>query len=262
MRTDVKATLTAHEDELRRALPQIGSVALETLRKAQLEVSSVERGKGQGAETPWLLRVRPPEHLAQAFELAPEVLVLLAPGSRAQARDLEQAEAALVKGLRLDRSLVLMISADPDAQKRLEQVVRATQRQYIFITTDELHEVGDPQRWLRQLFRNQLASADLFAPGPPVVGWDFFGRTNELDLLRKHIVAGHPVGLYGLRKIGKTSFVLRELAHLASETRARLAMKERGEETIPLHIDMQALGPMEQDIAGFMRALVKALFHA
>src|SRR5690606_3699342 len=120
------------------------------------------------------LRVRPPEHFAQAFELAPEVLVLLVPGGRAQARDIEQAEATIARGLRLDRSLVLVISADADAAERLDVVVRATQRQYLFITIDELHGVGDPQQWLRRFLREQLASADLFAPGPPVVGWDFF----------------------------------------------------------------------------------------
>lgn len=260
MRRQTSEALAEYESLLQDELSDTGPVVLDVLRKAQLEVSSIKRGAGLPGIAPWLLQVRPAVHITQAFELAPEVLVLLAPGNEMLARDIEQAEVALAKGRRLDRSLVVVVTADRAARGRLQHVVSATHRQYVFVTVDEIHAVADPQQWFRRFLREQLGAADLFASGRPVVGWDFFGRTAELDRLRQHLVAGRPVGLYGLRKIGKTSLALRELARLAEDTRAAAAEGVTGEETLSFHIDMQALA-MEPNLAGFMRQLVKSLFE-
>jgi hypothetical protein len=260
MRRDTTEALADYESELRHELSDAGPVVLDVLRKAQLEVSRIERGEGVRGFAPWLLQVRPAEHITQAFELSTEVLVLFAPGSEMLARDIEQAEAAIVKGLRLDRSVVVVVTGDRSAPVRLKHVVSATHRQYVFVTIDEIRSVVDPQQWFRRFLREQLGAADLFASGPPVVGWDFFGRTAELDRLRQHLVAGRPVGLYGLRKIGKTSLALKELARLADETRSAKTAGGIGEATLSFHIDMQALA-LESNLAGFMRRLVKALFE-
>lgn len=260
MRRQTSEALAEYESELRRELSNTGPIVLDLLRKIELEVSRIERGAGPSGIAPWLLQARPAAHIAQAFELAPEVLVLLAPGNEMLARDIEQAEVALAKGLRLDRGLVVVIAADRKARERLQHVVSATHRQYVFVTVDEIRAVMDPQQWFRRFLREQLGAADLFASGRPVVGWDFFGRTVELDRLRQHLLAGRPVGLYGLRKIGKTSLVLRELARFAHDTRAAAAAGGTGEETLSFHIDMQALA-MESNLAGFMRQLVKSLFE-
>ncbi len=251
--------LASDEQELGREVSDSGPI-LDRLRKAELELTHIERGDGPRRVAPWLLHARPAQHLIRAFELAPEILVLLAPAREMQVRDIEQAEAALAKGLRLDRSLVLVVTVDSGAGLRLERVVRATHRQYLFVTMEELGAVADPQLWLRRFLREQLATADLFASGRPVVGWDFFGRVAELDRLRQHLVAGRPVGLYGLRKIGKTSLALRELARLADETRRATAAGVDGEETLSFHIDMQSLA-LESNVAGFMRRLVKSVFE-
>src|SRR5690606_31941696 len=125
------------------------------------------------------------------------------------------AEARLENDFRLDAGLVLVIVQDAAAARRLAGPVSRTGRIYVFVEFRALDEAADPVRWLRAKLREQLGAADLFAPGPPVIGCDFFGRDSELRDLRKLLIAGKPVGIYGLRKVGKTSLALRCLEQLA-----------------------------------------------
>jgi len=261
VRADTSESLASHESELVRELGETGSSVLGFLRRAQFEVASIERGRGPTGEAPWTFLVRPSADVVQAFALAPELLVLLMPARRARALDIEIAERALSRGPRIDRSLVVAFTRDANASQALARVVRGTRREYVFVEIERARAVQEPQPWMRALLRTQLVASDLFAPGPPVVGWDFFGREDELVRLRRHIMAGEPVGLYGLRKVGKTSLVLRELSRLSAETRRarESGLEEHGH--LCAHLDMQRLGPMEQNIFGFMRGLIKALFE-
>jgi uncharacterized protein YktA (UPF0223 family) len=237
--------------ELDDELPRSGARLVQMLSRAEFPASHVRRCEGPHGRAAWLIQTKPAEHLRQAFELAPEVLVLLIPGDEAQARDIEKAERALSDNLRLDTGVVLVFVNDPAAPDRLAHAGRRTGRQYLFIELEQALAARDPQTWLRDELRRQLGLADLFAPGPPVVGWDFIGRAHERKRLQGYLQAGKPVGLYGLRKIGKSSLALRTLAQL---------VRDRG--VLGLHLDMQALGPRDRNLAGFMRALVRALAGA
>ena len=70
-----------------------------------------------------------------------------------------------------------------------------------------LHEVMD--RWLYR--------RDLFALNFPVIGRRFFGRERPMAELRDAISSGIPIGIFGLRKVGKTS-ILKETERRAAET--------------------------------------------
>jgi len=237
--------------QLRVELPQLGSRVLRFLNEAEFPPTHLRRTNGPPGVAPWLIQTKPADHLAESFGLAPELLVLLIPGPEAQARDIERAEEAIAGSLRLDAEVVLVLVNDRAADSRLAQAIHRTGRQYLFVGLGQIREVRDPRTWLRTEMRRQLGSADLFAPGRPVVGWDFFGRAAKLKHLRQHLRAGKPVGLYGLRKVGKTSLALRTLAQLTDET-----------QTLGLHLDMQSLGPHERSLAGFMRRLLRALDEA
>src|SRR3546814_1834797 len=69
-----------------------------------------------------------------------------------------------------------------------------------------LHDVLD--QWLFQ--------RDLFALNTPVVGRRFFGRERPMAQIRDAISSATPMGIFGLRKVGKTS-LLKETARRATE---------------------------------------------
>lgn len=68
---------------------------------------------------------------------------------------------------------------------------------------------------LRRVFDQWIYRRDLFALNSPVVGRKFFGREKPLAELREAISSGTPLGVFGLRKVGKTS--------LLKETERRLS---------------------------------------
>lgn len=65
---------------------------------------------------------------------------------------------------------------------------------------------------LREVMDRWLSRRDLFHDRFPVSGRRFFGREAELHTLMRNIDDGQHVGIYGLRKVGKTS-ILHQLKH-------------------------------------------------
>lgn len=257
MERGTRKSLERYRDDLLAAVPDAAPV-LERIERADMTLTRAEPadafGGHEGART-WLLYYKPTEHLRQRFALDPELLVVLIPGREAQARDIERAEKALHQNLRLDRGLVLAIARDQGVRDRLAQLPQHTGRIYVLLTFSEVEAAEDPQRWLRGVLLDSLGSSDLFAPGPPVSGWDFVGREQELQTIRRHLEAGRPVGLYGLRKIGKTS--------LLYKLRERLIADSDPERiTIPIHTDMQRVSFNEMNQVGFMRYLIEQTYTA
>lgn len=68
---------------------------------------------------------------------------------------------------------------------------------------------------LRRVLDQWMYRRDLFALNSPVVGRKFFGRGKPLAEVREAIASGVPLGVFGLRKVGKTS--------LLKETERRLS---------------------------------------
>jgi hypothetical protein len=239
---------------------------LTKLERTGLELTRAEpAGAGEApapasrpdARTSWLLYWEPPEHLRAGFDLAPELLIVLSPWLEAQAKDVAAAEATVAGDLRLDRGLVVFLARDASAARRLRQAAESTGRLYVFLTFREVGDAQDPQRWFRELLRERIGQADLFAAGRPVLGWDFVGREHELRELRGRLLDGRPVALYGLRKSGKTSALLALKRQLAAP-----AVEAGSVSTIIVHLDLLTMSFAEKKRSGFYRFLLRRLHRA
>lgn len=265
MESQVQYVLERYVDDLEAEFREAGEI-LDRLGRAQLLLRRAEpvahaNPQSQAPRT-WLMYYEPESHLRERFDLAPELLVLLISSRQAQARDIQQAERALLRDYRLDRGLVLVIAQDQGVHVRLEQAARQTGRTYVLLSLAEVEKVADPQQWLRGLLLESLGSSNLFAAGRPVFGWDFMGRKKELQLIRRHLETGRPIGLYGLRKIGKTSVLLHIRKQLIAESGA--AHADDGEEKaviVPIHMDLQAISLSEWSRPGFMRRLIRSTYE-
>ncbi|MEM9492995.1 MAG: ATP-binding protein, partial [Myxococcota bacterium] len=243
---------------------------LERLDRTQLSLRRAEplprSSPNHKVKRTWLLYCEPNSALREGFDLASELLVVLIPSHKAQARDIHRAERAILRDFRLDRGLVLVLARDGGAAKTLSQPARQTGRTYIFRSFADLLSVTAPQAWLRTVLRDEMGSGDLFAPGPPVFGWDFIGRKNEISAIMRHLRGGRPVGLYGLRKVGKTSLMRYARKQLIADSGAALDTTDDHDAgkrriAIPVHVDMQELGFAENDRIGFMRKLISATYR-
>lgn len=92
---------------------------------------------------------------------------------------------------------------------------------------------SDCEAVLKQILDEWLYRRNLYDVRFPVSGRKFFGRENELLGLIRNIESGNPVGLFGLRKVGKTSLLKR--------------LKEKRSQDIIIDIDLQAVPPGVED---------------
>ena len=244
--------LDAFLDDLYAHHPQARS-QLTTLEKAGLTVRRAKPARGGKLGGSWLLFMEPAQHLVQSFALAPELLLVWSPFPTFQAVDIEACEHELGGTLRLDHGLVLVASADTSARDRLSQAVLRTGRVYLFLGMEDLVTTQSAAVWLKGRLLRELRSSDLFGSGRPVFGWDFVGRKNELAVVRRHLSQGHPVGLFGLRKVGKTSLLLALEGTVGLPASGASVI-----EALPIHLDLLAVGFSEQSTDGVLRALLRS----
>jgi excisionase family DNA binding protein len=109
----------------------------------------------------------------------------------------------------------------------------------------EANQDGDPSSTLRPILDQWLSRRDLYRFNYPVYGRRFFGRELDLQRLMRDIDDGHNVGVFGLRKVGKTS-LLKQLRELRPQD-------------IVVYFDLQGTPPDTQDCAYLYWAIARAL---
>lgn len=188
-------TLAVLRQRMEHAVPWTASM-LRALERDGFALTHVRYGAGPV----WFARVSPPRPLQEGFGLAPEVLIVVVDGE-VQARTLHEASGEVVQsGLRLDGNLVIV--ADHDARTladRLDRIGGHGQR--------IAWGAGPDGAWpsLTEVLRSRLPGFDAFEERDAVRGAQLVGRDAEVSSLRTRVVRGDAVGLFGLRKMGKTS---------------------------------------------------------
>jgi len=169
----------------------------ETLQKDGFELTHA-RNLGRRS---WLLRVKPPRAVQEGLGLAPEILLVAVRGE-VQSRDLQRAaDEVFGSDLRLDSNLLIVVDDDRrPLQKRLDRIPGRGQR---------VAWVWNTEEWppLSEVLRRQLPTYDIFDERSPVRGVQLMGRDTEVANLGTRVARGEAVGVFGLRKMGKTSLV-------------------------------------------------------
>lgn len=189
------ATLSQLRERMEHAVPWTASM-LHTLNRDGFMLTHVRHSGGPA----WFVRVSPPAPLQEGFGLAPEVLVI-AVGGEVQARDLHEANGEVIRsGLRLDGNLVVVADqGSSPLSDRLDRIGGHGQR--------IPWRRGSDGKWpsLTSVLRDSLPGFDAFEERDAVRGAQLVGRDSEVSSLRTRVVRGDAVGLFGLRKMGKTS---------------------------------------------------------
>jgi hypothetical protein len=255
MEKNKSEVLEGFREDLVAEAPESEAI-LEQLESAGLVLGRAEPIGMQRPRRTWLLYWQPPEALCKRFDLAPEILALLTAWREAHAQDIDAAEDAIRRDHRLDRGVVLLLAQDEKAGQRLGQAIQHTGRTYLDLSFADIRAAADPQRWLREMLIQRIGQSDLFAASRPVYGWDFIGRERELREVRGRLREGHPIGLYGLRKVGKTSLLLMLRNQFVDDAR------EGNMEVLPIHIDLLRLSFAEMNRTGVLRHLLLSMLEA
>lgn len=134
----------------------------------------------------------------------------------------------LRKQERLDRGAALVVSPDPDIKAKCADPKPDPGTGYlttlIAFTVDEVRRSLPSASYveLRHQFQRQAFSVDYFSVTTPVIGDDLFGRAPFLAQLESDLLARSvPLGIFGLRRAGKTSVLNQLLRQLEARPGSR-----------------------------------------
>lgn len=153
----------------------------------------------------FLLQAEIPRRFQEGFGMAPELLFVLV-ADKVQAKDLDRARSEVARSkARIDTDLLIVADNTPDLSARLD---RLPDRWARFIPWPvETSNAGVSLPRLGDQLRKHLPRFDLFDERKPVRGRFVIGRTDDISELVTRIEQGHSVGVFGLRKVGKTTIV-------------------------------------------------------
>jgi AAA+ ATPase superfamily predicted ATPase/cold shock CspA family protein/Tfp pilus assembly protein PilF len=162
--------------------------------------------------------------MIESYALSKELLVRCLFKSDVAYSDLESLDQAVKKAAATglaDEQVALMVvaSLSDSLQRTLFRRIEEPERDapaIIPIPQSTIESSEDASSILRNIFDQWLYRRDLFAINFPVVGRKFFGRGKLLSEIRNSIATGMPMGIFGLRKVGKTS-LLKEIELRSTE---------------------------------------------
>ncbi|MFI8218327.1 hypothetical protein [Streptomyces sp. NPDC085932] len=154
----------------------------------------------------WWIYITLPENVRDTFDLHLEVLCLSASYERVEPRTLDTIAERLRKGeARLDPDFAILLTPDAGAEK----LVRRRRGQLPILTIDSNELLGDGRLIsLRERIAQIMVTHDHYDLTKPITEpAAFYGRRAEVRELDFALDRGQSVGIFGLRKAGKTSLL-------------------------------------------------------
>jgi tetratricopeptide (TPR) repeat protein len=200
-----------------------GSLAVRFLHQAKFEIvrAGLLEQITEGAE--FVVRNDNTE-LIESYGLASHLVVRVMFKAQVNTRDLEDMDSSVRSwsrsGLADDQvALIVVSSLSQELQRLLSARIEDNRRSVpaiVPVQQSDIETSDDALGALRENLDRWLYRRDLFAGNSPVEGRRFFGRDKPLADLRESISTGTPTGIFGLRKVGKTS-LLKEAQRRAIE---------------------------------------------
>jgi hypothetical protein len=164
--------------------------------------------------------LQPDEKLRESFNMFNEVLLLFSPYTVFERRTLDFIDKTLSDfDNRLDKVCIFIVSKDENILEVIKQINTENKDSKILVpfTYSEVLEESFSKSKLDNKLRKYFYNRDLFALESPLkTDAYFFGRNNIVQSFYDKYSLGEQGGLFGLRKIGKTSvlFALERLIEL------------------------------------------------
>jgi len=213
-----------------------GPLAKEFLEKAGLSVNYLSSHSANTYAFDLFVQAKRPEYL-ESYDLSDEIPARCLFKANASYEDVEsfiRDVQSMEVSRKINRDVLLLIlqSSTSSLKDRLYGLLEKAGRNPIVVPIEEAEmragiETSDSEGVLKQILDQWLYRRNLYEERFPVSGRTFFGREQELTGLVRSIDSGSPVGLFGLRKVGKTSLLHK--------------LKEKRPQDLVIYIDVQAV---------------------
>ncbi len=153
--------------------------------------------------------LKPSEYFRKNFNLYNEILLLFSTYYEFDSRTLDFVDKLLFDfNNRLDKICIMLVSNDVIIEQKIEKLNNENKESKIIVpfTYNEVLNLDFMDDMLENKFRKYFYSRDLFALESPLKSENyFFGRLHIVQAFYDKYCLGEHSGLFGLRKIGKTS---------------------------------------------------------
>lgn len=151
----------------------------------------------------WWLNVTLQPNVAEMFDAHLELQLVYAEYAEVEPRLLELVQRRIASNARVDHGLFMIASLDTEVERLLRR------RRGEFAAIDlHLGDLGTDAPDVRHRMSDVLTAVDHYDMTTPVHDpGGFFGRTAEFQQIISAIERGQSVGVFGLRKTGKTSLL-------------------------------------------------------
>lgn len=170
------------------------------------------------SSNPWQLNLRLPREIEEEFGLSRELLVLATTWDEFQVRSLDTLREVVGNALRVEPEAGAVITQDPHSRDKAYEWCANDFTVFAFTPPQMVAATQAGSKAALQAVREALQEAlfgrNFYDESGPVTGERFFGRSTLLNQIRSDFVNHKAVGLFGLRKIGKTSVTQQALQRL------------------------------------------------
>lgn len=199
---------TAHQRDLENhkrdfaASNTHGPALLDFLRRSETGVWRIERDDNDSSR--WWLNIQLPPGARELFDLHLELLMVYVENySRIEPRLLALIQDRLSRNPRLEEGFAIVVNKDSQFG-----ITARRKRGQLAIIDLQLPGLSDRGRGLRDHLAEVLVTLDHFRMTRPVKeSAGFFGRGSDIGELTAALNRGQSVGVFGLRKAGKTSLL-------------------------------------------------------
>ena len=179
----------------------------------------------------------------ESYDLSEEILVRCLYKNNVEIKDVQEFLSEVQNGQQprpINRDVgMLVVHNSADIRDYLYRLLEGAGRNATVVPIDEERmktavASGDAEGTVKQILDEWLYRRNLYEETFPVSGRRFFGREQELSALTRAIDSGTPVGLFGLRKVGKTSLLKK--------------LKEKRPQDLVIYQDLQSVPAGVNDV--------------
>ena len=239
--TDNQRELARRLLEFQNVNPGFGPALVAFLKRDQSVITSCH----QLDQSKWSLRVFPAEASRRQFSIDAEIQCMVTTHQPLQPRILRDLDA-LRRMPQCDQDVAILVAADEGAYGFTRDKKRCG-FPVLCQSTADFERGLYASRTLREELTNLLRSVNHFDFSNEITSpADFFGRTDDIDAVLQLLQTGQSVGVFGLRKAGKSSLLHQVRSHL------------RERDTLSWYVQLNAV----QDPDEFRVLLVQGLARA
>lgn len=195
----------------------------------------------------WLIQAKLASEARDRFGLAPDIRILATLGMP-RGQDIRRVMEESERSTDIDPDLLLVASAIQELPQKLPRLAGPWGQRVPWVLTQDRFSP------LSELLAAHLPAFDIFDRRDPVRGGAFVGRRQEIEKIVFRLLRGQAVGVFGLRKVGKSSLLQAVAEQIDPDGAALIALGSRAQlnagaspEALVVWLDVQSLVTRTQD---------------